>query len=160
MICSVFWQRAILTLGLIALTAARIESQGNSPASSESVLQARLQMMKLSSRLRLRAGTERQEGRLVLRNADSIALRGARGEVTIPMAAVDSMWVRRHHTLPGLLIGLAAGAGAYALITKALDDGSDTQELDNLFGGLVWAASTVAGTVVGALIPGWKRVYP
>ncbi len=64
MVLLVSLQRSMIILGLMALVAPKLESQSNPPARSESVLQARLPMMKLSSRLRLRVGTERQEGRL------------------------------------------------------------------------------------------------
>lgn len=127
----------------------------------ETGVRTQLDMLKLSSRLRLHSGAGRREGRLGFRTEDSVGLSSPTGDLRVPLIAVDSLWVRRHHMLPGLLIGTATGAGAYYLITSADQyDGSDTQELDNVLGAAVWAGSAVLGTVVGRLIPGWKRVFP
>jgi hypothetical protein len=117
-------------------------------------------MLKHGSRLRLRTGTELHEGRLNLRTADSMELRGAGGGIHLPLAVVDSLWVRRHHAGTGFLVGALLGLGGYLVFTGTVEDGSDNDELDNFFGGLVWAGSTLFGTITGALIPGWKRLYP
>jgi hypothetical protein len=113
-----------------------------------------------SSRLRLQTATALQEGRLVLNTADSLGINGENGDFRVSRLAVDSLWVRRHHTLAGFLVGTAVGAGAYYLVTAAEYDGSDTQGLDNLIGAGLWAGSAVVGTLVGMLVPRWKRVYP
>jgi hypothetical protein len=47
----------------------------------------------------------------VLRTADTLGIRGANGEVHLPLAAVDSLWVRRHYTQAGFLIGALIGGG-------------------------------------------------
>lgn len=157
------WQRLVLSLGLIASSASPLVSQTSHsprPAPNEP-LRARLEMLKHSSQLRLHDNTGRHEGRLLLRTPDSVGISSPAGEARLPLSAVDSMWVRRHYTLPGLLIGTAAGAGAYFLITNADQyEDSDTEMLDNVLGAAVWAGSAVVGGVVGRLISGWKRAYP
>lgn len=150
-----------LVLGLLLCWDSELVSQ--SPDSSRAPpdqLQAQLRMLELSSRLRLRTDSARQEGRLYLRTADSLGIRGASGEVHLPLASVDSLWVRRHHTLAGFLLGTLVGVGGYVVFTSSIEDGSDNAELDNFFGGLILAGGVVLGTVAGAIIPGWKRVYP
>ena len=158
---SSIWQRLTLAIALVAILPGALVSQSSngSPKTGQRALQEQLEMLKAGSRLRLSTGAQWQEGRLVLRTADSLGLRGSEGEVHLPLMAVDSAWVRRRHTVMGLLIGTLAGAGSYFLITKEEDD-SDLSGLDNLVGAGVWAGSAVVGTVVGTLITSWKRVYP
>ena len=155
------YQRSLLSLSLLASAPSGLLGQrpDETVAPGQSPVQTQLNTIKLSSRLRLHTATDRQEGRLVFRTADSLGINGEAGEIRVSRLTVDSLWVRRHHTLLGLLIGTAAGAGAYFLVTKSEEDG-DVQELDNLYGAGVWAGSALVGTLVGALIPGWKRVYP
>ena len=163
MIHATCWPRLVLSLGILAGVPSYIVGQTAhiKPATVEPQLPAGLEVLKLSSRLRLHAGSARQEGRLLSRSADSVGIRTEVADIHIPLLAVDTVWVRRHHILPGMLIGTAAGAGAYYLITSSDQyDGSDIQELDNVLGAAVWAGSAVLGTVVGRLIPRWKRVFP
>ncbi|MEO7238225.1 MAG: hypothetical protein ABIZ96_06390 [Gemmatimonadales bacterium] len=154
--------RVLLGLSLMASVAPRVVSQtpdtivtpGWSPIGTE------LNRMKLSSRIRLQTTTTgRQEGRLFFRTADSVGLRRPEGEVHLPLLAVDSLWIRRHYMGTGFLVGALVGAAAYVLITSSEED-SEIPELDNLAGGLFWAGSVALGTVVGRLIPRWKRVHP
>jgi hypothetical protein len=156
---------ALVAAGLLAggcvPSALVSQTSDASPAQQQAQVRAQLDMLRLSSPLRVGASTGRQEGRLLLRTADSLGITGKAGEIRVSRLAVDSLWIRRHHTLPGLLIGTAAGAGAYFLNTHADKyDGSDTRGLDNLLGAAVWAGSALLGTVVGRAIPGWKRVSP
>jgi hypothetical protein len=119
-------------------------------------------MLKHSSTLRLHTNAQRIEGRLVLPTTDTVEIRGAGGELRVPLTEVDSLWVRRHYIQQGFLLGVLLGAGGYVAVTSIIDadEGDSGADLDNLFGGLVWAGSAVLGTVVGRLIPRWKRVFP
>lgn len=156
------WQRLTLVAALVTALPSDLLSQtsDDSLPPGQDHLQEQLEMLKAGSRLRLSTGPARQEGRLVLRSPDSVGVRGTVGEIHLPLGAVDSVWVRRSHTVVGLLIGAVAGAGAYFLITKEEYDGSDTMWLDNAIGAGVWAGSALAGTLVGTFIPRWRRVYP
>jgi hypothetical protein len=153
-----------LSFCLVTFAPATLPSQSpdNSRAATRSPLHAQVDMMKLSSRLRLQTATGRQEGRLSFRSADSLGVRGAEGgEMHLPMLAVDSMWVRGHRTGLGLLIGTVVGGAAYLVATSAIDDrGSETPELDQLFGGGLWVGSMLVGATVGALSSHWRRVHP
>jgi hypothetical protein len=134
----------------------------NNGSGTQTTLHAQVNMMKLSSRLRLQTVTGRQEGRLSFRSADSLGVREiGGGETHLPLMAVDSMWVRRHRTGLGLLIGTVVGGAAYLIATSAIDEGeSDNAGLEKLFGGGLWVGSTLVGGAVGALSSHWKRVHP
>lgn len=164
MIPSGTYYQALLGLSLVVFAPPNLISQSpdNTVTPRQSPLQTQLNMIKLTSRLRLQTATGRQEGRLLFRTADSLGVRGVEGaETRLVLEAVDSMWVRRHRTGLGFIIGTLVGGAAYLVITSAADDsGSDVTELDNLFGGLVWAGSALVGTGVGALSSRWKRVHP
>jgi hypothetical protein len=156
------YRRALLGLSLVFSVPCDLvgQSLAGQVAPGQSQMQTQLDLMKLSSRLRLKTGTGDREGRLIFRTADSVGIRGAEGESHLALSAVDSLWVRRHHAGKGFLIGTLVGAGAYIVTTSAISDESEVPELDNVFGGLLWAGSAALGTIVGALIPGWERVYP
>jgi hypothetical protein len=149
-------RRVLIGLTLVALSSPNLFGQSsNSPMT---VTQSNA--IQSSGRLRLQTATALKEGRLVLNTADSLGISDEEGDLRVLRLAVDSVWVRRHNALAGFLAGTATGAVAYYLTTKEEYDGSDTQELDNLIGAGVWAGSALVGTLVGMLIPRWKRVYP
>jgi hypothetical protein len=160
---TVIRQRVVLTLGLISGVRSDVISQlpANTAAPQEHHLSAQLQILKPSSWLRIRANDGRREGRLALRTADSLGLRGAESDTRLPLVAVDTLWVRRHYTKTGFLVGALMGVAGYVWVTSyAEEDLDELHGLDNLFGGLICAGSVALGTIIGALIPGWKRLYP
>ena len=158
---STIYSPLLIMAGLMTYGHSAAMSQTAANASMRAVpgAPAQLQMLKTSSRLRLHAGNEWREGRLVDNGPDSIDLVGDSGDVRIAKAAIDGVWVRRHNTLAGFLIGTALGAAGYLVATSANEDG-DLPELDNIYGGAIWGGSALLGTLVGAIIPRWKRVYP
>lgn len=165
MVRSKIHYRALLGLSLVAFGPPGLVSQGppNAVKPEWSPIQTELNRMKLSSRIRLlTTNAGRQEGRLFFRTVDSLGVRGVEGgETRLALVAVDSMWVRRHRTGLGFLIGtLVGGAGFLVIKSSGYDGGSEYTELDNLFGGLLWAGSALVGTGVGALGSHWKRVHP
>jgi hypothetical protein len=152
MLRSAMYPRLLLLAGLM--------TYGHSQVMSQAVRTLPTQpQLKRSSRIRVHTGAEWQEGKLILTSPDSIGLSGKSGDVRLTKAAVDGVWVRRHNTLLGFLIGTAAGAAGFAITTSVLDDG-DVPELDDLIGGAIWAGSALLGTVAGGLTTHWKRVYP
>lgn len=163
MVKAILCHRVLLVV-LAGLLPTRLLSQilSNPVAPGQSTVREQLDVMKISSRLRLSSAGDRQEGRLIFRTSDSIGVSGrVEGEKRFLLADVDSMWVRRHRTGLGLLIGTLVGGAAFLVITSVVDDsGSDYTGLDDLFGGLIWAGSAAVGTGVGALSSHWKRVYP
>ena len=154
------YYRALFGLSLLAFAPPSLLSQ-NTVTPGQSSLQTQLNMMKLSSRLRLQTAAGRQEGRLILRTADSLVVRGVEGDEThLPLVAIDSMWVSRHRTGLGLLIGTLVGGVAYLVTTSASKEELDIPELDNAFGGALWVSSALVGTLVGGLSSHWKLVHP
>lgn len=161
MLFSTIRQQLVLTVGLMSSVYSDLMSQlpNTTAAPREHDLSAQLQTLKSSSWLRIRADDARREGRLVLRTADSVGLRGAESDTRLLLVAVDTLWIRRHHTETGFLVGTLVGAASYVWFTSH-DEDLESPGLDNLFGGVIWAGSVALGTIVGALIPGWRRVYP
>ena len=152
MLRSKIYARLLILAGLLVY--------GHSEVRSQSVrgLPPDLQL-KSSSRIRVHTGAQWQEGKLLLSGPDSIGLSGNAGDVHIAKSAVDGLWVRRHNTLLGFVIGTLAGAAGFAITTSVLDDG-DLPELDDLIGGAIWAGSAFLGTAIGGATTHWKRVYP
>lgn len=156
------WPSLVLSLGLIATVPSAVVSQtsDSSPTASEAQLRARVEMLKLSSHLRLHTSSGTHEGRLILRTEDSLGLRDTTRDVHFPLVAIDSIWVPRHYMLPGFLVGAAAGAVAYWGITNDKDVDSDEQRMKNFLGAGAWLGSIVVGTALGRFIQDWKRLYP
>src|SRR5215210_2087332 len=118
------YYRALLGLCILASAPEHLfgQSDVNTLTPTPNPLQAQLDVMKLSSRLRLQTASGRQEGRLSFRTADSLGVRELAGDEThLPLMAVDSMWVRGHRTGLGLLLGTVVGAAGYVVATSAVN---------------------------------------
>ncbi len=112
------------------------------------------------------ADGQRFEGRLVAVDSSPLVLRFAGSHPVVALTAIDSLWVRRHSTrhgaiVGGILVGGGMFAGAATLCTLGGDrDGCNAWPF-------VAGATLVAGGVgallgagVGGLFPKWKRVEP
>lgn len=87
------------------------------------------------------------------------------GRQRIPVAAIDSLWLRKSYVKTGAVIGSLAGVVAGALIARA-----NTSPCSGLYGEcfassyatvLVSAAGgTVVGALIGSVFPKWKFRYP
>jgi hypothetical protein len=144
----------------VCMTAVVSDLEGEAVGNREAVIQMHLKTITDSSRLRLGTVTGRHEGHLIFRTTDSLGIRDAGRQVHLPLLAVDSLWIERHHTDTGFLVGMGVGAGAYVLLTSLAEEDHDFAQLDNLIGGAIWVGSTLLGGAVGWMIPGWRRVYP
>ena len=84
MIPSSMYYRALLGLSFVAFVPPSLHCQSldHTVTVGRSPLLTQLNMMKLSSRLRLQTQTGRQEGRLSFRSADSLGVRGVEGRET------------------------------------------------------------------------------
>jgi len=163
MFTSSWYHRALFGLSLAAFAPPALLSQSldSTVPVGQSPLQTQVNMIKLSSRLRLQTATHKHDGRLIFRTADSLGVRGeGPDETRLSLTEVDSMWVRQPRTFLGLVIGTLVGAGAYIVTTSAIDEDSDQEGLDDLFGGALWIGSALAGTVIGSLTSHWVRVHP
>ena len=111
------------------------------------------------------ADGQRFEGRLVAVDSSPLVLRFAGSHPVVALTAIDFLWVRRHSTgrgalIGGILVGGVMFAGAATLCTLGGDGDCDAW-------GPVAGATLVAGGVgallgagVGGLFPRWKRVEP
>ena|SRR6266480_1806661 len=112
------------------------------------------------------ADGQRFEGRLVAVDSSPLVLRFAGSHPVVALTAIDSLWLRRHSTRNGALVGgilvggvLFAGAAAFCV---EIGEGSGCDAWGavaavTLIGGGVGA---LLGAGVGGLFPKWKRVEP
>lgn len=104
----------------------------------------------------------RRQGRL-LEPGSSVLVLAMEGEpLRIPATSVDTLWTRgtswKQGTIVGAVLGLGLGIAA-AASGLGEDDASQTAIwLGSM--GIGTAGGALAGTIVGAAIPRWKRQYP
>ncbi|HZG41594.1 MAG TPA: hypothetical protein VEY93_01445 [Longimicrobium sp.] len=100
---------------------------------------------------------------------DSLSIRGEAGDRRYPLAAVDSLWVRRGRT-PELTLGLAllggVMGGVYASRRTVEDCGPVVMCIENPDPGIARSAvagmlgGTALGVVIGPRVWRWVRRYP
>ena len=82
---------------------------------------------------------------------------------TVPLASIDTLWVRKRHTWLGAAIGGVVGFGAgvfVAEIAKAVCE-FDCSNTSSIFGGLLGSLpGAVLGGIIGSAFPRWAREYP
>src|ERR1044071_8043699 len=109
---------------------------------------------------------QRFEGRLVAVDSDPRVLRFAGPHPVVALTAIDSLWLRRHSSGRGALIGgILVGGASFALAATmcvAFGEGSGCDAwgavaVVTLIGGGV---GTLLGAGVGGLFPRWKRIEP
>lgn len=115
-------------------------------------------------RVRLADG-QRFEARLVSVDSSPLLLRFAEQPASVPISAIDSLWLRRRATGRGALIGgIVVGAGSFAFLTvvcRALSEGEC-----NAWGaviGLTLAGAgggALLGAGIGSLLPRWQGLDP
>ncbi len=111
------------------------------------------------------ANGQRFEGRLVAVDSSPLVLRFVESHAVVALTAIDSLWVRRHSTRSGAIVGgiLVGGvifAGVATLCTLGGDGNCDSWSSvagAALVGGGVGA---LLGAGVGGLFPRWKRIEP
>src|SRR6267378_5577867 len=109
---------------------------------------------------------QRFEGRLVGVDSSPLVLRFAGSHPVVALTAIDSLWLRRHSSGRGALIGgILVGGFSFGVATwvcTALAEGGGCDAwgfvaLVTLGGGSVGA---LLGAGVGGLFPRWKRIDP
>ena len=112
------------------------------------------------------ADGQRFEGRLVGVDSSPLVLRFAGSHPVVALTAIDSLWLRRHSSGRGALIGgilvggFSFGVAAWACAVIAEGGGCDAWgavAVITLGGGSVGA---LLGAGVGGLFPRWKRIDP
>ncbi|HET6836799.1 MAG TPA: hypothetical protein VFH24_02085 [Gemmatimonadales bacterium] len=145
---------ALAWLGLMVIPSTlRAQAAGDTSAISLRRLVAELSP---SARLRLISSGQRWSGRLEARQADSLTVASTSGRLTIPLNAVDTLWLRREsHT------GLAAGAGFGAVMFALLQlgHGGDRYTATRL-GAIIFVGAAGAGWLIDRTSDRWSRRYP
>jgi hypothetical protein len=112
------------------------------------------------------ADGRRFEARLVAVDGDPRVLRFAEPHPVAPLAAIDSLWLRRHSPGRGALIGgIVVGAASFAVFTAwcyALGEGDGCHDWGYVVGFAVVGGGIGAllGSGVGGLVPRWRRLDP
>ena len=137
------------------------------PLPAQSIDQALQPMVERKQVIRLRAGNAEITGRLHTLAGGAATLETALGSRTVPLASVDSAWVRHRATGTGALIGGIAGGVAGAVFIGLLAAAACEYECNNvgLEGGLVGlalggAGGALVGAAIGAAIPRWRLRFP
>lgn len=109
-----------------------------------------------SARVRLTSNGKRWTGRLEARHADSLTIAGPTGTRTIPLGAVDTLWLHREsHT------ALAAGAGFGALMFALLQlGGGEDRYYGTRIGAVIFVGASLAGLLIDGASDGWRQGYP
>ena len=137
------------------------------PGSAQSIDQALQPQAERRQVIRLRAENAEITGRLQALAGGAATLETPHGIRSVPLASVDSAWVRHRATGTGALIGGIAGGVAGAVYVGLLAAAACEYECDNvgLEGGLVGlalggAGGALVGAAIGAAIPRWRLRFP
>src|SRR6266853_776374 len=112
------------------------------------------------------ADGQRFEGRLVGVDSSPLVLRFAGSHPVVALTTIDSLWLRRHSSGRGALVGgiLVGGAslGLATVVCVALGEGNGCDAWGavagfTLLGG---GAGALIGAGIGGLFPRWKRIEP
>jgi ABC-type uncharacterized transport system YnjBCD permease subunit len=146
---------ALAWLGLIAVGPSTVTAQAAADSGSTSMSRL-VASLSPSARLRLTSGGERWTGRLAARSADSLTVTGRTEARTIPLSAIDTLWLRSEsHTV------LATGAGFGALMFGLLQlgHGGDRATATQL-GAIIFLGAAGTGLLIDAASARWLRRYP
>jgi hypothetical protein len=137
------------------------------PGSAQSIDQALQPLVERRQVIRLRAENAEVIGRLQALAGGAATLETTHGTRSVPLALVDSAWVRHRSTWTGALIGGIAGGVAGAVFVGLLASAACEYECENigLEGGLVGlalggAGGALVGAAIGAAIPRWRLRFP
>ncbi len=87
------------------------------------------------------------------------------GRRRIPVAAIDSLWLKKSHAAAGAIVGTLAGAVAGYFIARANTSscpGIYAECFASVYATLIvsTAGGTLAGALIGSAFPKWKFRYP
>lgn len=109
-------------------------------------------------------GLGRVEGAFLRPTEAAVVLSAEQGERFVPIAGIDSLWVRGTAAGRGAVLGSLVGAvvGAIAMFTAnqtAFEDLAD-RDAALIGAGLGLPSGALVGTLIGAVSRPWKRWYP
>lgn len=158
--------RAYAVIGVLAVTLALRPSAAQAPAHPDSATFAALARLGPGKRVRLHSrDLGRLEGRVVASSPATLTLNAGDQPTEVPVATVDSLWVRGTAAKAGAIVGAIPGAVAGVLMgviandLGCKDDGGDPcPEAIPLLAALGAAGGGLLGALVGAAIPRWRRL--
>lgn len=140
---------------------------GAGSLAAQTIEQALAPQLERRAVVRLRAEQALVAGRLESLAGGLATLETDRGSRSIPLASVDSAWVRHRSTGTGALIGGIVGGIAGAIFVGVVAAGVCEFECENagLEGGVVGlaiggAGGVLVGAAIGAAIPRWRLRWP
>lgn len=109
-------------------------------------------------------GLGRVEGTFLRPSEAAVVLSAEQGERFVPIAGIDSLWVRGTAAAKGAVLGSLAGAvvGALLMYTAnqtAFEDLAD-RDAALIGAGFGLASGALVGTIIGAVSRPWKRWHP
>lgn len=117
--------------------------------------------------VRLAASGARMTGRLIALGGGEARLETSAGASAVPLAGIDSIWVRGRSTRAGVLVGASVGAVASAVFVGLLAAAVCEYECENAGAhgavvgfGLGAAGGALVGAAIGAAIPRWRLRFP
>ncbi len=132
--------------------------------SASEVLESRLRR---TPTVRLGADGARVTGRLIALGGGGASLETALGPRVVPLASIDSIWIRGRATKTGLLIGAGAGAVVAAVflgtvVPAVCETDCEHAGRDAALAGFAIGAvgGGLLGAAVGTAFPKWRRRYP
>lgn len=153
------WQVALAALACCLAAGTGAEAQ--SPAQ---VLEAQLARKPV---VRLGSDGARATGRLLALAGGTATLQSADATVSVPLAGVDSIWVRGRATKTGAIVGASVGAIGTAVFVGWLAAGLCEVDCEGagargaLVGfGLGAVGGGLVGAAIGAAIPKWRLRFP
>lgn len=112
-------------------------------------------------RIRLHDGQSLQ-ARVASVDSEPRIVRSAAPDLAIPLSAIDSLWLKRHATKTGALVGaIVLGAGMGATVASYCSTGDECADGAWLAGaGIGAGAGALLGAGIGSLIPKWRLIHP
>ena len=158
-------QRTTLALILWTLTGFPPVGQAQNAGEAGGPRQFRFETLKDSQWVRVTSpGYGREQGQILEHNPTELVLSSdQRQPLRLRTTSIDTLWTRgtsvETGAIAGALIGGALGVGLGLLCGEAGDD-CNTGEAVALFGGVGLGGGALLGTLVGLVVPRWKRQYP
>jgi len=143
--------------------AAQVPPAATTPDSiTEDTRRYALERLKPGSAVRVWTTGTLREGKVLRLVDDSLVFEGGGSPSTaIPVAEIDSLWVRHGHAGTGALVGALLGAAGVGAFMVAENDTDESNAVVFSLGALIGAVpGAIVGGVAGSQDHSWVRQYP